>query len=167
MTRLVSLALMAVLIPCFVTPAAAQDEARMKLATRLMELVETGKMLEEYFATFKKAQLEMFGAVGKEAGLPPGEIAKLESFQNEVEALIRSEISVDMIVKEAIPIYASLFSDEELRGMIAFFESPVGRAWVQKTPEISTRMAEIVQTRMSAVVPKILELIKKRRPPQQ
>jgi hypothetical protein len=51
--------------------------------------------------------------------------------------------------------------------MIAFFESPVGRAWVQKTPEISTRMAEIVQTRMSAVVPKILELIKKRRPPQQ
>jgi hypothetical protein len=42
-----------------------------------------------------------------------------------------------------------------------------GGAWIQKTPDITTRMMPFLQTRLTAVMPNILELIKKRIAPQQ
>ena len=163
MKRLVSPALLVVMVCVGIpAPAAAQDEARMKMATRLLELLEARKMIERQTDALMKSQIEAIAAVGQGAGMPPAEIKKLESLQSEIRDLIITEISWDAIVKEGIPIYASLFTEEELRGMITFFETPAGRAWVQKSPEITTRMMQIMQPRIAAIMPKMMELIKKR-----
>ena len=163
MKRVVSVALLGVLLVCrLAAPAAAQDEVRMKLATRLLELLEARKMIERQTDAVMKSQLEAIAAVGQGAGMPPGEIKKIEALQGEVRDLIMKEIGWDTIVKDGIPIYASLFTEEELRAMITFFETPAGRAWIQKSPEVTSRMVQIMQTRMTTIMPKVMELIKKR-----
>src|SRR4051794_15762347 len=39
-----------------------------------------------------------------------------------------------------IKAYAEVFSADELRSLIAFFKSPIGQAYLDKTPEVSRRL---------------------------
>ena len=43
------------------------------------------------------------------------------------------------LTQEEIKIYADLFTADELRGLIAFYESPTGKAFRAKQPQIAER----------------------------
>jgi hypothetical protein len=56
---------------------------------------------------------------------------------------------------ELVKAYAETFTDEEIDGMLAFYETPAGRAVVTKIPSINTRMSGLIQSEMNALGPEI------------
>jgi uncharacterized protein len=56
---------------------------------------------------------------------------------------------------ELVKAYSETFSDEELDGMLAFYETPAGRAAVTKIPGINTRMSGLIQSEINALGPEI------------
>jgi len=56
---------------------------------------------------------------------------------------------------ELIKAYTETFTEQELDGMLAFYETPAGRATVTKIPAINTRMAGLIQTEINALGPEI------------
>ena len=55
-----------------------------------------------------------------------------------------------------VQTYQHVFTQEEVDGLIAFYRSPVGRAWVAKMPQANQRLMELVQQQ---VMPRVLQRV--------
>jgi uncharacterized protein len=69
-----------------------------------------------------------------------------------------AKISKERMLKirpELVKAYAETFTDEEIDGMLTFYETPAGRASITKIPAINSRMAGLIQSEMNALGPEI------------
>lgn len=69
---------------------------------------------------------------------------------------LTSELVTDMVplmITEMVPVYASLFTEEELQALIDFFDSPMGRVIAAKNVQVMPEANRAVM----AVVPQMLE----------
>lgn len=86
---------------------------------------------------------------------PPDVRAKIEAAQAKVFALIRERMGWQQLKPHYVKMYTELFTDPELDGMIAFYESPAGRAMLAKTPEIMQRTIQLTQGLMAELMPEL------------
>lgn len=59
-----------------------------------------------------------------------------------------------------VDAYRRSLSQDEVNGMIAFYESSAGQAVVRKMPLIQQNMLTLMQERMKVLMPKIVEVQK-------
>lgn len=68
-------------------------------------------------------------------------------------------ISWNAIKADVVRIYASTYTEDELRQLTAFYQTPLGQRLLQTLPEISARSAEIGQRRVREHMPELIEQI--------
>ncbi|MNT21075.1 hypothetical protein D3C72_1563990 [compost metagenome] len=56
-------------------------------------------------------------------------------------------------------IYTSNFSESELKELIAFYESPLGRKVLDKMPALTQQSAQLTQSRLEGAVPEVNKLL--------
>jgi len=123
----------------------------MEKATELMQLMEITKHLDS-----TQEQMETFAEqMVASQGLPP-EQAK------EAKALAKQSMNSTFEAMKSIPweetfaeIYASVFSEEELQGLIDFYQSPVGQKFLEKQPELMKTTMQKMQGEMAKIMPQI------------
>ena len=54
--------------------------------------------------------------------------------------------------------YTSIFTTDELHALVAFYETPAGRAYVEKLPALTKRMMGLAQDRMQKLQPEVKRL---------
>jgi hypothetical protein len=102
------------------TPVATKEENIRKLLT-----------LTDARGTFKQSletQISLMRRTAKE--IPP-------KFWDEV----LKEVDPDKFVELLIPVYDTHFSNDELKGLIAFYQTPLGKKMISKLPVIMTESA--------------------------
>jgi hypothetical protein len=62
-----------------------------------------------------------------------------------------------------IKLYSETFSEEEIGGMLAFYESPAGRAMLAKMPTLLTKLIEVAQAQMNDLQPEIQRIMRESR----
>lgn len=60
-----------------------------------------------------------------------------------------------------IEVYASVYTEEEIKDIIKFYKSPAGQKMLAKMPELMNASMAVVQNLMKDVMPKINDLQKK------
>jgi hypothetical protein len=150
-------------LACTTATAAAQDDERPKLAVQIMELMEWRKQVGSTFEALTKAQIEAATSMVRQSGRA-ADVERIGVMQRELNEVLVTELDWDGMSRETAQIYASVYSEEELRGILAFYQSPAGRAMVTKSPEVMNRMLGATQKLVAAVLPKIREIIKKYSP---
>ena len=123
--------------------ASARDEAseRLDLAYRfvaLMQVEDMAKAMEESF-------IGLFPAT---EGMDPDDARAVEETMSEM-----MQEYMPALFKAMAPVYADIFTLEELRALVAFYESDVGRSMVRKSYEAAPRIGVVAQT----VLPPVLE----------
>ena len=104
------------------TPAATKEANIRKLLT-----------LTDARGVFKRAiEVQLSMVKRTQTQIPP-------KFWDEV----LKEVYPNKFVELLIPVYDKHFSNDELEGLIAFYETPVGKKLVSKLPEIMTESAAI------------------------
>ncbi len=63
--------------------------------------------------------------------------------------------------KELADIYLDLFTPEEIRELIAFYRTPLGRKMTEKTPELTLRFAQIRQNIVTKHISELQSELKK------
>lgn len=103
--------------------AAAQDDAKTRdeLAKKLVMLSVAPGMAEQMISNM--VELQKSGT----SGLP-----------DEFFEAFKKRAAGDELVKLIIPIYAKHFDVETLKGLIAFYEGPIGQKFVKKQTDITT-----------------------------
>lgn len=148
----------AILMSGIFTIQAANDDmaVRSKLATKLLEVMEVGKMLNQSFDSMKKMQSGMTKRLVKNA-----KDQKLAiKHQQKIMDLMKKELSWENLKPGFEKLYAETYSAEELKGLIKFYQSPIGRKFTAKQPQMQQKSMVMVQKMMMRIMPKIQALTK-------
>ncbi len=93
----------------------------------------------------------------------PGE--NREKIVNRFIELMEDRVSSDDVDDLLIPVYAKHFSHDDIKSMIAFFDSPPGRRFVQESPVYLRDVQEAASEHWELIVkPQILEEMRKEFP---
>ena len=131
-------------------PAAAQPRSKQQKIERILEITNPDSVVTEVVT-----QVE-----GMMRQIQPNPTAQQRARRSEALDKI-GKLAKQRMLKvrpELAAEYAATFTDEEIDGMLAFYETPAGKATVTKIPIINNRMAGLIQREVNALGPEIDKL---------
>ena len=136
--------------------AKANDDmaVRSELAAKLLEVMEVGKLLNKTFDSVKKMQIGMVKQFSKNTK----DQKLVIKHQQKIMDLMKKELSWNNLKPEFEKLYAKTFAVKELEGLIKFYQSPIGRKFTEKQPEMQQKSMVMVQKMMMRIMPKIQAL---------
>ncbi|HEU4885414.1 MAG TPA: DUF2059 domain-containing protein [Longimicrobium sp.] len=126
-------------------PAAAQPEPTPGEVAAVRELLEVSRTRENFIR-------------GMELGLEQGGIGEMTP---EIRAVLREfmdeHFRYDEMEPDFIRMYADAFTEEEIRGLTAFYRTPIGQRVVETLPEIGAASQRIVMERLQSAMPELMQ----------
>ncbi|MCY1384950.1 hypothetical protein D9M69_732630 [compost metagenome] len=74
-------------------------------------------------------------------------------------ALMKKELSWEVLAPMYVDIYGKSFTEDEVQGMLAFYRTPAGQAVVDKMPVVMQHSMEAMQSRMGSLMPEMQKLL--------
>jgi hypothetical protein len=127
------------------TAPSANPEAE-ALVRRYLAAVHTERNIDTLEAAMLPVMVEQFGREH------PNVSAEQRQMIVEVVRKVMREKGTPKLIEAMIPIYASTFTIEELRALVEFYESPVGRSVTDKMPTLAPKAAEATRAILPEVV---------------
>ncbi len=134
-------------------PAAAQEPTpgQLRAAERLVAVMQleggSGDATEQMVRHMRQA-------------FPDTGVFSTESAREHRETMVRElrktldeKMSWERMKPEYVRLYASLYTEDELRQLTAFYESPVGQKSIRIQPEVTARLFGIIQRLMVQPAP--------------
>lgn len=112
---------------------------------RLIEVTQARALMEQLSSAMLDAQLKQTPALAPVASV-------LRDFY-------REQLGWAVLEPELTRLYLDVFSEAEVRDLVAFYESPVGRKLVAKTPEVMARLNELSTRRVQAAMPQLMQRV--------
>jgi hypothetical protein len=85
----------------------------------------------------------------------PEQATKIAEFEKTTAKTIDTQMSWDAIGAGFADLYAKNFTEAELDAIIAFYKSPAGIAFLDKTPSLNTQTLQLLQSKMAAAQPQL------------
>lgn len=132
----------AVALALFSSPAARADQASHRAAAEsLLNMMEMDKVMSQSIDQMLKAQVQANPAIAR--------------YEPQMRAFFAKYLSWASMKDDTINIYMGEFSEDELKQMTAFYQTPVGKKAVQKMPGLMARGMELGQKRVQEHVPEL------------
>jgi hypothetical protein len=151
-------ALLALIIMVIGPFACAQELTKQAKIERLLDAMNADATINQLFE-----QIKTMTAAQMPPGATPEQTAKAREIQDKILDLVKSRISWDKMRPSYIKLYSETFSEEEIGGMLAFYESPAGRAMLAKMPTLLTKLIEVAQAQMNDLQPEIQRIMRESR----
>ena len=137
-----------------VVAARAASEEALALARDIIKLSEAPKLMDNMMMPMKK----MTGAMLPD-DMPAAEKAKAAKMAEKMTEKMIEIMKPEMeeFMNKMAPVYADVFTVDELKAMKAFHESPAGRALIAKQPQLMEKMMPAMMEMMKTLQPKIME----------
>ena len=154
---IVCLALASSLGAAEIAPLSSAAPAQIELARKVIKASQFDRMFDQMGA-------QMQQMAGQSMGLSnPGQTpAQKEAAMKTLGEVMKLSMDATKGLLEKMDvIYAEIYSEGELRAMLAFFDSNEGRSMLQKQPQIMQRMMPLVQGMQKDLVPQIQQIVEK------
>ena len=147
-------AILALTLPLF--SAVAQESSKTAKIEELLKLTNAEGMSQQMYGQIRAMTAKQLDAIGG------SEKNKAEAAQlmDKLTAQIQDRLSWDKMKPEYVRLYDEVYSGEEIDGILAFYKSPAGQAFLTKMPQLITKSMEIAQRRMVDVMPEIQRIAK-------
>jgi len=134
----------------FVCAAHAQSTkiAKIEEIFRLTNLEQMQKRMVEQVAASMPAQLSAMG-------VPAEAQADVSEMAAEMTKLVFGRMSWETMKPLYVKAYDETFTEDEISGMVLFYESPAGKAVTEKTPALMAKVIALSQTRMVELMPEM------------
>lgn len=139
-----------------VTPATVAD------ATALLDAMNFEEMLDKTMAGLRKQQGAAMGQMINRMA-PPGADQEtkdaVSAFQKKVMEEMMAGLTGADLKTDVAKIYSEVFTKEELQGLGTFYQSPMGKAFSDKQPELTEKMNAVIMTRMMGAMPRVQQMM--------
>ena len=132
-------------------PFSAIADEKSDLAEKIMTLTNMTGMLEQA----KHQVLQMQAQIINQFDIPEEKRDEALAFQKRVTEKTFEIMGFDKMHTEHVSLYTAVYSVEELKGMISFYESPIGQSMIEKQPIIMRKAMQLSQERMKALIPEL------------
>jgi len=126
------------------------DEEKLHAIKQLMTVTGAGVNNQQFASAFAQ---QLISAL--KVGNPDISEQAVQIVKDEVKRMIDQEFTSEKLQKEIYPIYARYFTLEELQGLIAFNQSPIGQKANRVMPQLMQDSLSAVQQWTQIVGPKI------------
>ncbi len=150
-----ALLFLSVLTFCLSTGAAPPSD---QSVNQLLQLTKVDRQMDSVFAQMEGAMKASLQRLTKGRPLSTDEQATLDKQQAKMAAILKEELSWDKVKDQYVRAYREMFSQEEIDGLIAFYQTPAGQSLVSKQPELAKRTMTILQQRMAPVMQRIQKM---------
>ena len=82
----------------------------------------------------------------------------IDDMQGKTVAVLKEELNWESLEPLYIQIYSESFSQEEIDGMLAFYETPAGQALIKKMPVVMQKSMVEMQKRMGTLMQKLQKI---------
>jgi hypothetical protein len=125
----------------FATTEKMDSVDKIKLAEQVLETMGIGQQISASFDSVKDIQRKIIAKTLENA--PKSK--EVEEFRKKVLKISEEALSWEKMKIEFVKAYSEEYSSEELRGMLEFFSSKAGKAFLVKNPKIQRQLLPIVQ----------------------
>ncbi|HEY0435331.1 MAG TPA: DUF2059 domain-containing protein [Phenylobacterium sp.] len=119
--------------------AATPDPKSVALVRRYLAAIHFEQLLDTMMASIIPVMTE---------GLTKQYPSMTEQQRSTISDVVRETMREDYtpkMIERMVPIYARTFSQSELEAIVAFYESPAGRAVMDKSPSLAPKSAEVAR----------------------
>ena len=124
-------------------------------AERFLQLAHADKLAVPVYAQVQ----QMFAQRFAETKAPESKKGVLESYQAKANAELDKAVGWNKLKPDMVKLYTSNFSEQELKDLIAFYESPVGQKVLKQMPALTAQSAQITQAKLESAVPAVNKLL--------
>lgn len=121
----------------------------------LLSVTKTEKMLDSMYFLVEKSMNQYLAESLKDKKLSPTQKRLIDAAPSKFTQVMREEMSWEMMRPLYIQIYQESFTQEEIDGLIAFYKSPAGSAFVEKMPVVMQKSMSVMQSRMGPMMEKM------------
>lgn len=159
------IAVIFIFIVFFLAPAGSavaappSEASHRETALELVEIV-TKNIYDETLSLLENMIQQQLAEEFKD--LPPEKRAAADAVQSETIEWLREFFSWERIRELYAGIYMEVFTEEEMRELIAFYQTPLGQKVLAKTPELVEKSFEKTQALLSQEIPKLQERLERK-----
>ena len=124
-----------IIFGCFTAPVLGGEKEQLELAFKLVEQTNQSKMFIDLAAASMETYFERYDKPGVDGSIIDNPLRKI--FKDEVR------LGEDELKWMLAEIYAAHFTENELRQLLVFFDSPAGKAWLDKRLMLQTDSEQI------------------------
>ena len=140
----------------FALSAAPPSEDSIKA---LLAATKAEEAFEAVYANLETQARQSIAQLLARDDLSPAQRNVLKGAPKRVSDLVREEMSWAKYEPDMLAIYRESFTQTEVNELITFYQSPVGRNFASKSPQIAQKSIAVVQVRMQQVMPKMQALV--------
>jgi hypothetical protein len=150
MSRITALAAL-VFLPCALL---AQTESHIEAAQELLSVTNARESAEQAFDQV----YPLFDSMSQDYPISDEHRKSLAEDTEETMEFIKRELNWSVLEPRLVKVYVDIYSEDELRGLIEFYRSPLGQKFIEKTPEIMEANAQMTLELFRELMPKLREM---------
>lgn len=152
--RLFTLALTWATAALLCLPARAAEPTA-ESVEELLRVTQSEAMLETLYGQFEGGMRAGMQQAVAGQRLSEKQQSILDNAPREFASVLREELAWAKVKPIYVGIYRESFTQEEIDGMLAFYKSPVGQAFVRKMPQVMQRSGQVMQVLSAPMVEKM------------
>ena len=138
---------------------AAHAEASADSVARLLQASGAHRMVDSLKPHLEQLMRDSLKGLVEDKTLSPNQQRVMDALPGKFAKLMGDEMSWSQMEPDVVRIYQESFDQAEIDGLIAFYESPVGKSMVAKMPTVMLKSAEMSQQHMQRLFPKLKALL--------
>lgn len=147
----IALLVIALTLPMQIFAVTATQATAQAKAEKLIKILNISKSIDRSFEEVSKFSSQMIDA----QDLSPEEKVTAKKLMESTMTATFAEMKKIDWNKIFAEVYASVFTAEEIDGLIKFYQSPVGQKLLAKEPELTTATMKKMQVEMAKIMPKL------------
>ncbi|MBA3592658.1 MAG: DUF2059 domain-containing protein [Polaromonas sp.] len=121
----------------------------------LLAVTKTDTVMDTLFVNMEQSMRQSMMAAIPGEKLSAQQMRILDAAPAKFIQVMREEMNWPRMRPIYIQIYQESFTQEEINGLIAFYQSPAGEAFVRKMPVVMEKSMSIMQVRMAPMMEKM------------
>ena len=145
----------ALLLLCGSAQVLADAKSHAADAERFLLLARADRLAVPVFTQVQ----QMFAQRFAESNAPQSDKALLETYQAQANAALEQAVGWDMLKPDMVKLYTRNFNEQEMKDLIRFYESPLGKKVLEQMPSLTAQSAQLTQSKLETAVPKVNQLL--------
>ena len=124
-------------------------------AERFLKLAHADKLTVPVYGQVQQMFAQRFAQTKAPAAKQP----VLESYQAKANAALDNAIGWNKLKPKMVDLYTATFTETELKDLVKFYESPLGKKVLREMPKVTQQSAQLTQQSLEPAVPVVNKLL--------
>ncbi len=142
------------------SPLARAEDAASRTAAveELLNAMHADVTMKKTLDKQREAMVKMLPALMPK-DLPPEAVQQAQEMMPRVMDVVYKQLTWESLKPDFIQIYSEVFSEDEIKSLTAFYNTPAGQKLIEKMPEVTAKSMQLMQKRMVTIMPELQKAI--------